>query len=166
MACMCLSRLKGLRSAARLSMASINTARQVEQCCIISRNFSCGRTLKSHRALQNIPRKGLPFIPFSRLNGFQSSLLRGSRTDMLLVRQMGKASHSRSKNYLSEKHRSVAMYTLSIVILVCGGSYAAVPLYRLYCQVKPFFHQKSNYPSTTMKSVMGMKLLDQYLCCR
>ena len=28
------------------------------------------------------------------------------------------------------------MYTLSIVILVCGGSYAAVPLYRLYCQVR------------------------------
>ena len=50
----------------------------------------------------------------------------------------GKANsgHSRAKFNMSERHKSVAMYTVSVVILVCGGSYAAVPLYRLYCQVQ------------------------------
>ena len=35
----------------------------------------------------------------------------------------------------AERHRSIAMYALSVAILVGGLSYAAVPLYRLYCQV-------------------------------
>ncbi len=40
------------------------------------------------------------------------------------------------QKYSSDKHKSVATYALSIAILVGGASYAAVPLYRLYCQVK------------------------------
>ena len=54
----------------------------------------------------------------------------------------GKANsgHSRAKFNMSERHKSVAMYTVSVVILVCGGSYAAVPLYRLYCQVQNTGH--------------------------
>eukprot|EP00795_Rhopilema_esculentum_P009373 gene9373-17078_t len=43
------------------------------------------------------------------------------------------------------------MYTLSLAILVCGGSYAAVPLYRLYCQA-------SGYGGTVQVTEVGEKL--------
>lgn len=38
----------------------------------------------------------------------------------------------------AERHRSIAMYALSVAILVGGLSYAAVPLYRLYCQASGY----------------------------
>ncbi|KAK8770133.1 hypothetical protein V5799_013403 [Amblyomma americanum] len=35
------------------------------------------------------------------------------------------------------KNRTVLMYVTSMTVLVGGLSYAAVPLYRMYCQVAP-----------------------------
>ena len=88
---------------------------------------------------------------FSANNGIRFLNRSLWRKDFNVTRSMGKSrvliqskclhgktnsGHSRAKFNMSEKHKSVAMYTVSVVILVCGGSYAAVPLYRLYCQVR------------------------------
>ncbi len=55
------------------------------------------------------------------------------KANRILFRMLSGNNQYRKK--LSEKHKSVAMYALSLAILIGGGSYAAVPLYRLYCQV-------------------------------
>ena len=36
---------------------------------------------------------------------------------------------------MSKRHKTVALYIMALIVFVAGGSYAAVPLYRLYCQV-------------------------------
>jgi len=42
---------------------------------------------------------------------------------------------STSNNGLEGRHKTVLLYLSSAAVLACGLSYAAVPLYRLYCQV-------------------------------
>ena len=42
---------------------------------------------------------------------------------------------SNSRNHYQQKNRTTAIYTVAIVIVVLGVSYAAVPLYRIFCQV-------------------------------
>ena len=37
-----------------------------------------------------------------------------------------------------EKNKTTAIYIIALVTLVLGGSYAAVPLYRIFCQVRNF----------------------------
>ena len=43
---------------------------------------------------------------------------------------------SSSRNHYQQKNRSTAIYIVALVIVVLGGSYAAVPLYRIFCQVR------------------------------
>ena len=45
--------------------------------------------------------------------------------------------HARRKAY-TEKNKTLALYALSAVIGVLGGSYAAVPLYKIFCQATGF----------------------------
>ena len=42
---------------------------------------------------------------------------------------------SNSRNPYQQRNRTTAIYTVAIVIVVLGVSYAAVPLYRIFCQV-------------------------------
>lgn len=42
---------------------------------------------------------------------------------------------SNSMNRHQQRNRTTAVYTVALVIVVLGASYAAVPLYRIFCQV-------------------------------
>lgn len=42
---------------------------------------------------------------------------------------------SSSRNHYQVRNRTTATYTIALVIVVLGASYAAVPLYRIFCQV-------------------------------
>ena len=39
-------------------------------------------------------------------------------------------------NFTQRKNQTTAIYTVALVIVVLGISYAAVPLYRMFCQVR------------------------------
>lgn len=132
MACLCLAwRSKWMHTLRHIP--SVGTAVKGSRCCIIPRGiFDKGITTFS-----SLPSYKTGFLPtqLARAISFQSKLLLRRRTHSPWIREFGKSS-KKSKNDLSDKHKSVAMYTLSMVILVSGASYAAVPLYRLYCQVE------------------------------
>ena len=105
-----------------------------KHCCIIVRKLS-----SSCSSITTKSRKFSTFGMFpcyrSDCNPFLSRPV--NRRLLLAIREFGKSSKKSSAyGSLSEKHSTTAMYVISIVILVCGGSYAAVPLYRLYCQVR------------------------------
>ena len=42
---------------------------------------------------------------------------------------------SSSRNPYQKRNRTTAIYTIALAIVVLGASYAAVPLYRIFCQV-------------------------------
>ena len=42
---------------------------------------------------------------------------------------------SSSRNRYQQRNRTTAIYTVALVVVVLGASYAAVPLYRIFCQV-------------------------------
>ena len=50
-------------------------------------------------------------------------------------RQKTRTSSGYAKNSYEFKHRTVLFYLTSAAVLTGGMSYAAVPLYRIYCQV-------------------------------
>lgn len=52
---------------------------------------------------------------------------------------------------LQERHKTVLLYLSSAAVLACGLSYAAVPLYRLYCQA-------SGYGSAQQEIDFGSKI--------
>ncbi|CAB4013174.1 Cytochrome c oxidase assembly COX11, mitochondrial, partial [Paramuricea clavata] len=41
---------------------------------------------------------------------------------------------SNSRNHYQQRNRTTAIYTVALVVVVLGASYAAVPLYRIFCQ--------------------------------
>lgn len=43
---------------------------------------------------------------------------------------------SNSRNRYQQRNRTTAIYTVALVVVVLGASYAAVPLYRIFCQVR------------------------------
>eukprot|EP00943_MAST-04B_sp_MAST-4B-sp1_P004711 g4711.t1 len=53
------------------------------------------------------------------------------------AKQSQRQYHARRKEY-TEKNKTLALYALSAVIGVLGGSYAAVPLYKIFCQATGF----------------------------
>ena len=43
------------------------------------------------------------------------------------------------QNSYHQKNKTTAIYTIALVTVVLGGSYAAVPLYRIFCQVRNMY---------------------------
>eukprot|EP00794_Sanderia_malayensis_P009214 gene9214-10188_t len=70
------------------------------------------------------------------------------KSTRILYRMMQRNPHERTQR---ERHKSVAMYAVSLALLVGGCSYAAVPLYRLYCQA-------SGYGGTVRTVEVGDKI--------
>lgn len=58
-----------------------------------------------------------------------------------------------STNAMDNRHKSALLYLSSAAVLACGLSYAAVPLYRLYCQA-------SGYGSAKQDIDFGIKIAD------
>ena len=58
---------------------------------------------------------------------------------------------SRNITTLQERHKTVLLYLSSAAVFACGLSYAAVPLYRLYCQA-------SGYGSAKQEIDFGSKI--------
>ncbi len=57
-----------------------------------------------------------------------------------VVRSFTTTQYCYSKQFQGgEKNKSTVYYVVALGVLVCGLSYAAVPLYRLFCQVKLYF---------------------------
>ena len=53
----------------------------------------------------------------------------------LYLRQFSR-NFSNSRNHYQQRNRTTAIYTVALVVVVLGVSYAAVPLYRIFCQVR------------------------------
>ena len=49
----------------------------------------------------------------------------------------GSDQHQKGKSVLEQRHKTVLYYLCAVAVLVAGASYAAVPLYRIFCQVSP-----------------------------
>ena len=123
-----------LRSILSRSIRTTSTSaiRPISNCCIIARTFTSVSSTKT--ISQKI--SAFRMVPFIRSSCYPSFSMPRNRTLLLPIREFGKSSKTKHGKFsLSEKHNTTAMYVISVVILVCGGSYAAVPLYRLYCQV-------------------------------
>lgn len=123
-----------LRSILSRSFRTTSTSaiRPISNCCIIARTFTSCSSMKTK--CQKI--SAFRMVPFNRSGCYPLFSMPGNRTVLQSIREFGKSSKRKyGKFSLSEKHNTTAMYVISVVILVCGGSYAAVPLYRLYCQV-------------------------------
>ncbi|XP_028406686.1 cytochrome c oxidase assembly protein COX11, mitochondrial-like [Dendronephthya gigantea] len=58
---------------------------------------------------------------------------------------------SSSRNHYQQRNRTTATYTIALVIVVLGASYAAVPLYRIFCQA-------SGLGGTVQQSDAGEKI--------
>ena len=52
-----------------------------------------------------------------------------------IIRGLFSRNFSKSQQSTREKNKSTAIYIIAVATVVLGGSYASVPLYRLYCQV-------------------------------
>ena len=130
-----------LRCLARaIQVWSRNEIRTFPGCCTKARKFSSNTLIemKSWR----VHRIGIK--PFFKVELYPLHSLLGNRVRFLSTREFAKSARENRASFgLSQKHNTIAMYVISIVILVCGGSYAAVPLYRLYCQVNYNFVVKS-----------------------
>lgn len=104
----------------------------------VSLLFGCGY-LPGVRSLstslipsQNVTRlrTGLPrFTPIlSRRNA-------NERIDLTAWRSLHQASNARNQDTMRKRKSSTLYYLAAVGVLVVGGSYAAVPLYRIFCQV-------------------------------
>src|SRR5262245_11001787 len=62
------------------------------------------------------------------------------------------ADATRPDQQLRRRHRMVAVWCAGVVIAMVGASYAAVPLYRLLCQLTSFdgTPQRANAPSNVV----------------
>ena len=54
----------------------------------------------------------------------------------LYLRQFSRNFSRISRNHYQQRNRTTAIYTVALVVVVLGVSYAAVPLYRIFCQVR------------------------------
>lgn len=52
--------------------------------------------------------------------------------------EMNKTHEEAHQRALDDRHRSVALWCAAVVALMVGASYAAVPIYRMFCQVTGF----------------------------
>ena len=101
--------------------------------------FSARRCLKTNRTLFE-----LNFGPNGRLE--RSTLVRHLKTDQRRILEL----HAKSRN------KDLVLYATAFVLLVLGGTYASVPLYRIYCQTtgkggKPFIDEKASEKIVNMK---------------
>lgn len=92
----------------------------------ITRNrFICTRCFKELSVTKEIT-----FLPARRLKMFPGLMWGVSRR--FAVTRVGSKGHSAS----SMRNKTTAIYIIALAVTVVGASYLAVPLYRLYCQVK------------------------------
>eukprot|EP00924_Labyrinthula_sp_SR-Ha-C_P001474 maker-scaffold_55-snap-gene-1.0-mRNA-1 protein AED:0.01 eAED:0.01 QI:82/1/1/1/0/0/2/422/208 len=87
---------------------------------------------RTFRCLNLLPR-GLFFVRHSH------SLFRQKTLHSTIIRRNFSANGANAnKDTLRNRNKTLGLYTLSIVIGFIGVSYAAVPLYKIFCQVTGF----------------------------
>ena len=75
------------------------------------------------------------------------------------------------RKYLQEKNKTIAMYATALVALVFGMSYAAVPLYKVFCQMTGFGGQaqklteEQQLKAIEVKPVKGAKVIKVDFAC-
>ena len=76
-----------------------------------------------------------------------------------------------NKKYLQEKNKTIALYATALVALVFGMSYAAVPLYKVFCQMTGFggtaqrLTQEQELKAIDVKPVKGAKVIKVDFAC-
>ena len=94
---------------------------------------------------------------FDNKNVFIKSLFKHNLCSKELILRQLSSDYNRIKQ-LSNKSRNknIVLYATAFVLLVLGGTYASVPLYRIYCQStgkggKPFMDEKAGEKIINMK---------------
>lgn len=167
--CACVNQFlrKTFSSGSHVSLRAL-TSKQYERCftsitscvpnMILSRTIS-SRLFRTHsnRNYENV-RKFLPRVLFSRTATWATPRVKNIFINTHLDR-ISSSHRLLQRRYintpvLSFQHRTVLLYLTSAAVLAVGLSYAAVPLYRLYCQA-------SGYGGTTKKAVdVGDKIME------
>jgi len=118
-----------------IQISSRNEIRTIQDCCTNARKFSSNALTEMN--LRRVHRIGIK--QFFKVEFYPLYSLIGNRVRFLSTREFTKSVRENRAHFgFSQRHNATAMYVISIVILVCGGSYAAVPLYRLYCQASGY----------------------------
>ena len=108
-------------------------------CSVPSRSL-VSRRRSYHHYINNIVTRGVPLV--LRLlptvlvrNKWSNSLIQQSPKNYVLTYGMVGRNYSTKRTHQSGRNRSTLIYTTATAIIVLGLSYAAVPLYRMFCQV-------------------------------
>jgi cytochrome c oxidase assembly protein subunit 11 len=78
---------------------------------------------------------------------------------------------SQQQKYLQDKNKTIALYATALVALVFGMSYAAVPLYKVFCQMTGFggtaqrLTQEQTIKAIEVKPVKGAKVIKVDFAC-
>jgi hypothetical protein len=81
-------------------------------------------------------RRNFNFIYHSQIRLIHILKLNSNQTNPKLIKSSySSKSHQSTKESITKRNKVVAMYSLATLFGLVGLSYAAVPLYRLFCQV-------------------------------
>ena len=100
------------------------------RCSLIHHHTSCNIAVREVPLVSSL----LPYL-MVRNKWSKSSLIQQSPTSYVYCYGVVRRYYSTDRTHQSGRNRSTLVYTTAVAIVVLGLSYAAVPLYRMFCQV-------------------------------